>query len=233
MKESKESYSHYCAKYALAEMLNKMYEGHNCFHVVEYPILEELDDMSFDEFYCIRKKDKAVVSKDVLYDIEHGFSSGSEDDYEAIERVNHCEGGSAYTGKTTFNNLDMPTLKNYIDGGIKVKYFVDVAQIWKGTLAQCFEVKNKNPVATEKLNYLGNIDALGQDVYEISSRYILGFDRRKPNLKKLARELQSKHRVQYTKHTQTPRFDQATMSILGGQLHNYNKTSWRVDEYYR
>jgi len=227
MKESKESYSHYCAKYALAEMLNKMYEGHNCFHVVEYPIIEHLYDMSFDEFYCIRKKDKAVVHQEVWSD------ASSENDYEEIERVNHCEGGSAYTGKTTFNNLDMPTLKNYIDGGVKVKYFVDVAQIWKGTLAQCFEVKNKNPVATEKLNYLGNIGSLDQDVYEISSRYILGFDRRKPNLKKLARELESKHRVQYRKHTQTPRFDQATMSILGGQLHSYNKTSWRVDEYYR
>lgn len=225
MKESRESASHFYAKYLLARMLDKIHEDDNCFHVVEYPIIEGLDYGAFDEVYYIRKKDKAVV--DVGYEIAHR----EPDKYESVGRIYpHTKD---HTNETTFNNLNMPTLKNYIDGGVKVKYFVDVVQIWKGTLNKCFEIKNKNPVATEKLDYLGNIGCLNQDIYEISSRYLLGFDIRKPNLKKLERELESKHKIQYTKHTRTPRFDQATMSILGGQLHNYNKTSWRVDEYYR
>lgn len=229
MKESRESGLHFYAKYMLARMLDKIHEGDNCFHVVEYPIIEHLEFMSFDEHYSIRKKDKAVVS------IDQDTLDREPDKYESIERI--YPGGSSlrYSSPTTaiFNNFKMPKFKNYIDGGVKVKYFVDVAQIWKGALNKCFEIKNKNPVDTEKLDYLGNIECLNQDIYEISSRYILGFDIRKPNLKKLERELESKHRIYYKEHTRTPRFDQATMSILGGQLHNYNKTSWRVDEYYR
>ena len=225
MKESRESGLHFYAKYMLARMLDKIHEGDNCFHVVEYPIIEGLDYQAFDEFYSIRKKDKAVVS------IDQDTLDREPDKYESVGRIYpHTKD---HTNETIFNNFKMPKLKNYIDGGITVKYFVDVAQIWKGTLNKCFEVKNKNPVATEKLDYLGNIECLNQDIYEISSRYILGFDIDKPNLKKLARELESKHSIYYKEHTRTPRFDQATMSILGGQLHNYNKTSWRVDEYYR
>jgi hypothetical protein len=225
MKESRESASHFYAKYMLARMLDKIHEGDNCFHVVEYPIIEHLEFMSFDEHYSIRKKDKAVVS------IDQDTLDREPDKYESVDRV--YPGIKDYKKETTFNNLNMPTLKNYIDGGVKVKYFVDVAQIWKGALNKCFEIKNKNPVDTEKLDYLGNIECLNQDIYEISSRYLLGFDIRKPNLKKLKREFESKHRIYYKEHTRKPKFDQATMSILGGRLHSYNKTSWRVDEYYR
>ena len=60
----------------------------------------------------------------------------------------------------------MPSFKNYIDGGVKVKYFVDVAQIWKGHLNYCFERKNRNPVEPEKINYL---KILVSNVFEIPS----------------------------------------------------------------
>jgi hypothetical protein len=224
MKESRESGLHFYAKYMLARMLDKIHEGDNCFHVVEYPIIEGLDYQAFDEFYYIRKKDKAVV--DVGYDVAHK----EPDKYESVGRIYpHTKD---HTNETIFNNFKMPKLKNYIDGGIKVKYFVDVAQIWKGTLNKCFEVKNKNPVATEKLDYLGNIECLNQDIYEISSRYILGFDIDNPNLKKLVRELESKYKVQYIDILNQPRFDQVK-STLGRWLPDYKKTSWRVDEYYR
>ena len=198
MEEGKESAMHFYAKHALAKMLDEIHKNDNCFHVVEYPIIEELDTNAFDEFYSIRKKDNAVLKRPD-YDDESG-------NYERVSRIwsqsatdmtgepwSHFkyyieEGGTfnPYTSETKFDNFNMPTLQNYIDGGVKVKYFVDVVQVWKGMLAQCFEIKNRNPMTAEKSDHLC---WLVDDVYEIPARYILGFDIRKPNLQKLKQEL--------------------------------------------
>ena len=53
MRVSKEANIHYYAKLALARMLDMYHEGDNCFHVIEYPIIEGLDYQAFDEFYRI------------------------------------------------------------------------------------------------------------------------------------------------------------------------------------
>lgn len=186
MRVSKEANIHYYAKLALARMLDMYHEGDNCFHVIEYPIIEGLDYQAFDEIYGIRKKDNAVV--------QIGYDTRTKDsNYEEIERIYPGEkdfNGKPYVGKTTFNNIYMPSFKNYIDGGVKVKYFVDVAQVWKGHLNSCFEIKNRNPVEPEKINYLKK---LVSNVFEIPSRHIMSYDYRRPDMKKFIRNLVENH----------------------------------------
>ena len=188
MKEGRESASHFYAKYALAKMLDEIHKNDNCFHVVEYPIIEKLNTNAFDEFYSIRKKDNAVMRRPD-YDCESG-------NYEGVNRIypgTDCPWPDpSHVATEGFDNYNMPTLQNYIDGGVKVKYFVDVVQIWKGMLSQCFEIKNRNSMTAEKSNHLC---WLADDVYEVPSRYILGFDVRKPNLKKLKRDLEGRYAI--------------------------------------
>tara|TARA_R100001509_G_scaffold49537_2_gene26983 strand:- start:1105 stop:1737 length:633 start_codon:yes stop_codon:yes gene_type:complete len=186
MRVSKEANIHYYAKLALARMLDMYHEGDNCFHVIEYPIIEGLDYQAFDEIYGIRKKDNAVV--------QIGYDTRTKDsNYEEIERIypgGKDYNGKPYVGETTFNNIYMPSFKNYIDGGVKVKYFVDVAQIWKGHLNSCFEIKNRNPVEPEKINCLKK---LVSNVFEIPSRHIMSYDYRRPDMKKFIRNLVENH----------------------------------------
>tara|TARA_R100000781_G_scaffold95557_1_gene59683 strand:+ start:31 stop:675 length:645 start_codon:yes stop_codon:yes gene_type:complete len=213
MKEGREAASHFYAKYALAKMLDEIHKNDNCFHVVEYPIIEELNTNAFDEFYSIRKRDSAVM-KTPGCDWESGNYEGVNRIYPGImRRVNRVYPGTEYSScpwpdpsyVTTerFDNYNMPTLQNYIDGGVKVKYFVDVAQIWKGMLTQCFEIKNRNPMTDEKSNHLC---WLADDVYEIPARYILRFDVRKPDLTTLQHDLLAKY-------------------IKGGQKYEYRRRS--------
>lgn len=193
MRVSKEANIHYYAKLALARMLDMYHEGDNCFHVIEYPIIESLDYQAFDEHYSIRKSDNAVVypkdfDKDKHAHIHRIYAS------HIGNNCWHCYPKEEYYKELghefRFSNLDMPTLKNYIDGGIKVKYFVDVAQIWKGHLNSCFEIKNRNPVEPEKINYLKK---LVSNVFEIPSRHIMSYDYRRPDMKKFIRNLVENH----------------------------------------
>tara|TARA_R100000995_G_C3449830_1_gene107570 strand:- start:213 stop:830 length:618 start_codon:yes stop_codon:yes gene_type:complete len=205
MKEGKESASHFYAKYALAKMLDEIHKNDNCFHVVEYPIIEELETNAFDEFYSIRKKDNAVMRRPD-YDCESGNYEGVNRIYPGImRRVNKIYPETdcpwpdpSYVATERFDNYNMPTLQNYIDGKVKVKYFVDVAQIWKGILSQCFEIKSKSSMTAEKSDHLC---WLADNVYEVPSKYILGFDVRKPNLAKLKHDLSFKYaKSEYTRY---------------------------------
>ena len=209
MRVSKEANIHYYAKLALARMLDMYHEGDNCFHVIEYPIIGDAD-IAFDEMYSIRKSDNAVV-------YPKGFD---KDKHAHIHRIYashigsscwHCYPKDEYYKELghefRFSNLDMPTLKNYIDGGIKVKYFVDVAQIWKGNLRSCFEIKNRNPVDSDKINYLSK---LGSNVFEIPSRHIMSYDHKRPDLRKLAENLSEKYWHVLERYDEYSRFHKRT-----------------------
>jgi|TARA_R100000479_G_C6304498_1_gene171580 hypothetical protein len=207
---SKEANIHYYAKLALAKMLDMYHEGDNCFHVIEYPIIESLDYQAFDEHYSIRKSDNAVVypkgfDKDKHAHIHRIYSSHIASNCwlcypkeEYYKELGH---------EFRFSNLDMPTLKNYIDGGVKVKYFVDVAQIWKGTLRSCFEIKNRNPVDSDKINYLSK---LASNVFEIPSRHIMSYDHKRPDLRKLAENLSEKYWHVLERYDEYSRFHKRT-----------------------
>ena len=193
---NRESGFHSYAKTALVNILNKIYEGYNCFHAIEYPLLKDSSIWeSFDEHYHVRKKDSAIVSLkgddyDDLKSDDYPYNKNGK--YEWIRRVNHCQksmsGYHVDEEKCIFSNMHMPSPKNYKDGGLIVKYFVDVVQVWKGSLNCCYEIKYKNPTCESKINYIKeNADDYAV-MYEIPAKFILSFDVTNPNLDKFRKE---------------------------------------------
>lgn len=203
MEESKESAKHFYAKHALVDILCRIdtdcsskwgYYNDN-YYCIEYPFthenFEEDDFLSFDEKYMVTPKGEkksdylgriTITCKDRSIDQIHA---------KAGSFYGGCEVGEVGFEPTRFHNYRMPTIEDYKNSKIYVKYISDVVRLQSGWPEACYEIVHSHPSSKEKLHDL----SWHFPVYEIPADYILSFDHENPDTEKFMIDCETNFRV--------------------------------------
>ena len=203
MEENKESAKHFYAKHALVDILcridtNCSSKGHyynDYYYCIEYPFthenFEEDDFPSFDEKYMITPEGEKKSDYPGRITITCKDRSIQQIHAKASSFYGYCEVGEVGFSPTRFHNYRMPTMEDYKNSKIYVKYISDVVKLRSGWPEACYEIVHSHPSSKEKLHDL----SWHFPVYEIPANYILSFDYENPDTEKFVVDCETNFRV--------------------------------------